>query len=325
MKRATKVGLPVTLVALAATAAAWGAGALTATSTAAVINACQLKNIGTIRIVTDPANCNKNLETAISWNVQGAQGLKGDTGATGPAGATGADGAPGTKGADGAPGPQGLAGATGPKGDIGPAGKDGTNGADGKDGPAGPAGPQGLKGDIGGPGADGLAGSAGLKGDMGPQGPKGDTGGQGPVGPQGPQGPQGPVGPAAAGSYQTFLLTLGQQPAPTQGTLFTIPGVGSALASCSNGPSVRWANENASNASSFDQIVDIEAPIFANLVTEVRVPGKGSTQPVLVSSGSSSEAITFTVADSSHVLANVHIVESWGSTPGTCRFVGDGF
>jgi len=123
-------------MALAATAAAWGAGAL-ATSTA-VINACQLKNIGTIRIVTDPAKCNTNLETAISWNVQGAQGLKGDTGATGSAGATGADG---KDGAVGPAGPQGLKGDTG---DVGPVGAAST-----VPGPAGPRGPIGATGPQG--------------------------------------------------------------------------------------------------------------------------------------------------------------------------------
>jgi hypothetical protein len=202
VKRATKVVLLVTVMALAATAAAWGAGAFTATSTA-VINACQFKNLGTIRIVTDPAKCNTNLETAISWNVVGApgpQGPAGPKGDTGAKGETGAAGAPGTAGATGSAGPAGA------KGDTGAAGKDGTNGTDGAAGPPGP------KGEAGAAGADGLAGATGDTGAPGPagaDGEKGDTGPQGPKGDTGPAGPQGATGPAGAAGNVTFYEKTG--------------------------------------------------------------------------------------------------------------------
>ena len=142
-QRATRVALVSVALFAGAAGVAYATQALTQTTTASTqIVACQLKAIGTIRIVADATACSK-YETVISWNVQGA---KGDAG------------------------PQGLQGAPGLAGAAGAAGKDGvngTNGVDGKngvDGAAGPAGPQGPKGD---PGATGA---------QGPQGPKGDPG-----------------------------------------------------------------------------------------------------------------------------------------------------
>ena len=78
-----------------------------------VINACQLKVLGTLRIVSDSSKCRKNFEVPLTWNVigpTGAKGDKGDPGIAGPAGQKGDKGDPG------------IAGAAGPKGDQGPAG-----------------------------------------------------------------------------------------------------------------------------------------------------------------------------------------------------------
>ncbi|HEV7567316.1 MAG TPA: collagen-like protein, partial [Microbacteriaceae bacterium] len=67
----------------------------------AVIQACQLKGIGTIRIVTAARDCNTKFEIPISWNNQG------------PAGLAGAPGIPGAKGDKGDTGAQGQTGAAG--------------------------------------------------------------------------------------------------------------------------------------------------------------------------------------------------------------------
>jgi Collagen triple helix repeat (20 copies) len=118
---------------------AWATAAVTAEAGTAVIQACQVKNTGTIRIVSDAGQCKQN-ELAIAWNVAGPigpQGPKGEDGASGPAGPAGAQGEPGLKGEKGdpgEPGPQGATGATGPAGPQGP------------EGPQGPPGPGGSGG-----------------------------------------------------------------------------------------------------------------------------------------------------------------------------------
>jgi hypothetical protein len=133
-QRATRVALVSVALFAGAAGVAYATQALTQTTTATTqIIACQLKAIGTIRIVADATACSK-YETAISWNVAGA---KGDAG------------------------PQGL------PGPAGPAGKDGVDGMNGVDGAAGPAGPQGPKGDTG---ATGAQGPQGPKGDPGSDG-----------------------------------------------------------------------------------------------------------------------------------------------------------
>src|SRR5258708_6060517 len=66
-----------------------------------VIQACQLKGIGTIRIVKATSDCNTRVETPLSWNSQGPAGPpgpKGDIGTAGPAGAAGIAGLQGPKG-----------------------------------------------------------------------------------------------------------------------------------------------------------------------------------------------------------------------------------
>jgi Collagen triple helix repeat (20 copies) len=106
---------------LVAAGASYATAAITAVSTA-TINACESNANGTIKIVTDPSQCNPKNETAISWNTVGPQGSVGPTGPQGPAGpigpqgdtgATGATGPQGDKGAPGPTGPQGASGASG--------------------------------------------------------------------------------------------------------------------------------------------------------------------------------------------------------------------
>jgi hypothetical protein len=95
-----------------------------------VITACELNNIGTIRLIQPgrsglQGRCS-NLETQISWNQQGPAGTAGPKGDTGPAG------------------PKGDTGAAGPQGATGPQG-----GRYGRDRPAGPGRcrrPRGLPG-----------------------------------------------------------------------------------------------------------------------------------------------------------------------------------
>jgi hypothetical protein len=81
--------------------------------TTAVIQACQLKNIGTIRIVTTASDCSTKFEIPISWNNQGPAGAPGPKGEPGAAGLVGAPGVPGAKGDKGDTGTQGQTGAPG--------------------------------------------------------------------------------------------------------------------------------------------------------------------------------------------------------------------
>ena len=94
-------------------------GLVASSSTSTTIQACALKAIGTLRMVTSSNQC-LAIETAVSWNVAGPAG---------PSGAAGADGAMGPAGADGAAGPQGPQGVAGPFGQPGPVGPQGPAGA----------------------------------------------------------------------------------------------------------------------------------------------------------------------------------------------------
>jgi hypothetical protein len=201
-----------------------GSRALAATSTA-VINACQLKNLGTIRVVTDPSKCNANLETAISWNVVGPRGDTGPAGATGATGPAGPQGAKGDVGATGPAGPKGDTGATGAKGDTG------ATGAPGADGLVGAAGPKGDTGPKGDPGA------------VGPQGLKGDTGAPGVDGAPGPKGDTGPTGATGANGVS------GREVVSTIGTETTGPGYFVATARC---PAGKFAIGGGSEARGVD-------------------------------------------------------------------------
>ena len=84
-----------------------------------VYRACMLNNIGTIRLI-DPTLPSTNLmskcsslETPLSWNATGQQGLQGIQGATGPAGADGKNGIDGKNGLDGKNGAPGTNGTNG--------------------------------------------------------------------------------------------------------------------------------------------------------------------------------------------------------------------
>ena len=145
-----------TLVSVAAGLAVLAIGSSVALATipgsGGVINGCYNRTNGALRVIdTSAAGCS-NVESPLSWNQTGPQGLqgpqgakgdKGDQGTTGPAGPTGPQGAKGDVG------PQGPAGSVGAKGDVGPQGPTGDSG------PQGPAGPQGPQGDPGPAGQDG--------------------------------------------------------------------------------------------------------------------------------------------------------------------------
>jgi hypothetical protein len=76
------------------------------------INACVNNRTGAMRIVTDPAKCNKRTEKPLSWyQVAGPQGPAGPQGL---AGLQGEQGPPGPKGDTGSQGIQGLQGIQGP-------------------------------------------------------------------------------------------------------------------------------------------------------------------------------------------------------------------
>ena len=125
--RALRVVLVAVAVFSGAAGIAYGTQALTGTTTAATrIFACQLKVLGTIRIVPEGTVCTR-YETLISWNQQGEAG---------PAGQRGADGAAGPVGAMG---PQGPVGSAGPQGEPGAKGDPGAPGATGATGATGPA------------------------------------------------------------------------------------------------------------------------------------------------------------------------------------------
>jgi hypothetical protein len=72
-----------------------------------VINGCQAKSNGQLRLVADASECKSN-ELAVSGNSAGATGPAGPAGAAGPAGPAGNDGAPGTQGPTGTPGANGA-------------------------------------------------------------------------------------------------------------------------------------------------------------------------------------------------------------------------
>jgi Collagen triple helix repeat (20 copies) len=123
---------------------AYAAVSGTYTDSNGVYHACVNTANGNLRVVLPADTTCKNVETAITWNQtgpQGIQGQQGDTGPQGPKGDTGATGATGPKGdtgATGATGAAGATGATGPKGDTGATGPKGDTGATGPQGPAGP-------------------------------------------------------------------------------------------------------------------------------------------------------------------------------------------
>lgn len=106
-----------TAIFVGAAGVALASSMLTSAPATGVIQGCQLKGIGALRVVNAASDCNTKLETPLSWNSQGLPG---------PAGAKGD---PGTAGAAGTPGIAGPQGAKGDKGDTGSQGQPGAPGA----------------------------------------------------------------------------------------------------------------------------------------------------------------------------------------------------
>src|SRR5665213_562645 len=100
MTRLATRGLLIAAALLGFAGVSYATVVLTAPSTT-TIQACQGKLTGLLRVVSSPSLCLKDVETPISWNVQGAAG---------PAGVNGAVGATGPAGPAGVAGPQGVPG-----------------------------------------------------------------------------------------------------------------------------------------------------------------------------------------------------------------------
>jgi hypothetical protein len=152
--------------------------------TEGVIYACTTPSDGTIRIVSDSADCKKN-EALLSWSIIGPKGDRGDMGEPGPVG------------------PAGPAGENGLacwdlNGDHVQDATEDVNQDDIWD-TADCLGPKGETGATGSQGPQGVQGDQGLQGEQGPIGLTGSTGPQGEQGIQGPAGPQGEPGPAGTG------------------------------------------------------------------------------------------------------------------------------
>jgi collagen triple helix repeat protein len=210
--RVWRQGLLVLTVLLCAGGVAYATAGRSSVATS-VINACQAKKMGLLRVVRQSSACTSK-ETAISWNVQGRPGTPGPAGPAGaagqpgPIGASGAAGQPGRPGADGAPGVQGVKGdqgSPGPKGDPGPQGATGLTGLKGDTGLPGVKGDTGLPGPKGDPGPQGATGLPGAAGATGLPGPKGDPGPAGAPGPAGIPGPPGPAG-ASGGLSDAYIF-----------------------------------------------------------------------------------------------------------------------
>jgi hypothetical protein len=136
-----KISAKRSLIALAVFGGALGVGGIayaTIPSGSGVYTACELKGVGSIRLI-DPSLSAKNFqshctafEQQISWNQTGPPGEAGGTGSKGDSGATGQAG------------PQGPTGDRGAMGQAGPQGPTGDRGATGQAGPQGPTGAVGA-------------------------------------------------------------------------------------------------------------------------------------------------------------------------------------
>ena len=123
--------------AVAATALAGGVAWAAIPGDGNVYTACMLKNVGTVRLIDKslpPSNlmsrCKPALETEISWNQQGPQGIQGPgKGDVGPTGQPGPQGERGLQGEQGIQGPKGDKGDQGEQGLQGPPGSGGGSGA----------------------------------------------------------------------------------------------------------------------------------------------------------------------------------------------------
>ncbi len=128
-RRLWRLGLLSTAVFALAAGIAYATNSLTAAPVVtAVVQACENRDNGHLRVVADNTLDCRSHEIAISWNVVGPRGPAGD---------------PGPQGLPGPPGP------VGPKGEPGPAGPEGPKGDPGPQGSAGPAGPEGDPGTAG--------------------------------------------------------------------------------------------------------------------------------------------------------------------------------
>lgn len=185
-QRGLRMAVIATGLLAGAAGVSYAASVLTSSGAAtSIIQACQNRVNGDLRVVADNSTECRTNEMAISWNERGVAGAAGAAGAVGAAGPTGPTGPQGATGANGAPclstdpackGAKGDTGATGP---AGPAGSNGTNGTNGTNGANGAPCPstdpacKGAKGDQGDPGTNGTNGTNGATGPQGPVGPPG--------------------------------------------------------------------------------------------------------------------------------------------------------
>ena len=94
-RRGLRLLAVATAMFVGAAGVALAATALNASPSPAVIQACQLKGIGTIRVVNTASDCNTKLEIPLAWNTQGQGGAPGPKGDKGDTGVPGQAGAPG--------------------------------------------------------------------------------------------------------------------------------------------------------------------------------------------------------------------------------------
>jgi hypothetical protein len=124
--RVRRSSVAIAGAAIALVAVLGGVAYATIPGSSGLYTACELKSLGTIRLI-DPtlkassleSHCVSPIEQQITWNQTGPPGPQGVAGATGPIGRTGASGVSGPAGSSG---PEGVPGAVGPAGSQGPTG-----------------------------------------------------------------------------------------------------------------------------------------------------------------------------------------------------------
>jgi len=257
-------------------------------------------------------------------NIQGPQGIKGESGPQGPQGLKGETGPQGIQGEKGDAFTYadfteeqlaGLKGAKGDKGDKGDAGAKGEQG------------PQGLKGETGAKGETGTAatitigsvsagtaakvtnsgtstaavfdfviprgekGERGLQGLQGVPGEKGDTGPQGDVGPQGPQGIQGATG--AAGTAAT--IKVGTVTTGAAGTAAKVVNSGTTSAAVLDFTIPQGARGEKGEQGA-GSTVDVEVATNSEIDNALALAGTGT-----IPSGDSVTVKTLTVTDTLNI------------------------
>ena len=106
-------GFPVVMGLIAVTVASMSSVVTTVPRQTTVLSACYVPNVGVIyRIKAEglPDACTETTHVEFSWNMEGPQGVKGDSGPAGPQGPPGDSGAVGPQGATGSQGPAGISG-----------------------------------------------------------------------------------------------------------------------------------------------------------------------------------------------------------------------